>query len=253
MRYFLELAYSGAEYCGWQRQPTVVSVQQTLEQSLSKLLRHEVLVVGCGRTDTGVNASYYVAHFDSYTELPENFIFKINCVLPGDIAIFSIQPVFCDAHARFDAVRREYKYYIKRHKCPFSRNTTWQYYHDLDVAAMNRAAESLLVNDDFETFSKLHSGNKTTLCKVDRASWEVRGDELIFTISSDRFLRNMVRSIVSTLVDVGRRKITPEQFVEILHSHDRSRASAGAPPQGLFLTNVEYEGLLQPHKLPHSW
>lgn len=243
MRYFIELRYKGAAYCGWQRQNDVPSVQQTLESALSTLLRAEIEVVGAGRTDTGVNASYYVAHFDTEQAVAdtEQLVYKLNLILPEDIAVFSVREVAPEAHARFDAVRREYRYYIEQKKNPFTREGSWQYYVPLDVEAMNRAAESLLSYEDFTSFAKLNSNNKTNICHIYHAEWvREESDRLCFTVAADRFLRNMVRALVGTLVDVGRGRYTPEQFEEIVASRDLSRSSGGAPAQGLFLSDVRY-------------
>lgn len=242
MRYFAELGYKGTSYRGWQRQADSPSVQGAIEHALSTLLRAEIPITGAGRTDTGVHASYYVAHFDMPVETddPASFLYHLNSILPHDIAIYSLTPVAEDAHARFDAVEREYKYYVARYKDPFRRDTAWIYLPHLDVESMNLAAESLLSAEDFTTFSKLHSGNKTNICKVSRAVWERTEEGLVFTIRADRFLRNMVRSIVGTLVDVGRGKISPDEFSDILASQDRSLASGSAPAQGLFLNDVRY-------------
>ena len=243
MRYFIEFRYKGAAYCGWQRQNDVPSVQQTLERALSTLLRAETEVVGAGRTDTGVNASYYVAHFDTEVAIidTKQLVYKLNLILPEDIAVFGIKEVAPEAHARFDAVRREYRYYVEQSKNPFTRDGSWQYYVPLDVDAMNRAAECLLRYEDFTSFAKLNSNNKTNICHIYHAEW-VRedNDRLCFTVAADRFLRNMVRALVGTLVDVGRGRYTPEQFEEIVASRDLSRSSGGAPAQGLFLSEVEY-------------
>ncbi len=242
MRYFIELRYKGAAYCGWQRQNDVPSVQQTLERALSTLLRVDTEVVGAGRTDTGVNASYYVAHFDSDVALEDvaQFVYKLNLILPEDIAIFRIREVAPEAHARFDAVQREYRYYIEQTKNPFTRDGSWQYYVPLDVDAMNRAAECLLRYEDFTSFAKLNSNNKTNICHISHAEWVRDGERLCFTVVADRFLRNMVRALVGTLVDVGRGRYTPEQFEEIVASRDLSRSSGGVPAQGLFLSDVRY-------------
>ncbi len=241
MRYFIEFSYLGRAYCGWQRQSDVPSVQQTLERRLSTLLREQVEVVGAGRTDTGVNASYYVAHFDSDNVVDCNkMAYKLNCILPEDIAIGGISPVANDAHARFSAVQREYTYLISPNKNPFTRHLSWQYYVALDVDAMNNAAEKLLHFEDFTTFAKLNSNNKTNICHVTYARWIENNGVLCFTIRADRFLRNMVRAIVGTLVDVGRGRYTPEEFGEILHAKNLSLASGGAPAEGLFLSDVRY-------------
>lgn len=243
MRYFLELSYRGTSYNGWQRQTNAPSVQQTIEQALSAILRAPIEIIGAGRTDTGVHASYYVAHFDvekAIEESVEQFCYHLNAMLPHDIAIQSITPVANDAHARFDAVEREYTYYILPFKEPFTRKTTWQYYVPLDVERMNRAAAILLEYNDFTAFSKLHSANKTNICTITQARWRLCGERIVFTISADRFLRNMVRAIVAALVDVGRGKIDEQAFREIIESRDRSRARGSAPSQGLFLSGIAY-------------
>lgn len=242
MRYFAELSYKGTSYNGWQIQKNAPSVQQTLQEAMSTLLRERIEVVGAGRTDTGVHAAYYVVHFDAAAEIPDHeaFAYHLNSILPADIAVFGIYPVADTAHARFDAVEREYKYHILADKNPFRRETTWQYYVTLDEVKMNEAAAAMLRAEDFTTFSKLHSGNKTNICNVTHALWERVGGELIFTIRADRFLRNMVRSTVGTLVDVGRGKLTVDDFSRILGSRDRSLAGGSAPAQGLFLTDVTY-------------
>ena len=242
MRYSLELQYDGAAYCGWQRQPDMPTVQQTIEQALTKLLRTPTEIVGAGRTDTGVNASYYVAHFDADVEVDlQQLHYKLNMMLPKDIAIFSVTPVADGAHARFDARQREYRYYICPTKNPFRRYSAWLYYVSLDVDKMNRAAAKLLEYDDFTSFAKLNSNNKTNICRVMDAHWSVEADGvLVFTIRADRFLRNMVRSIVGTLVDVGRGRYSVEEFCKIVEAKDLSLSSAGAPAQGLFLSDVVY-------------
>lgn len=242
MRYFIHLSYKGTNYCGWQRQPDVMTVQARLETALSTLLRQPIALTGCGRTDTGVHASYYVAHFDTVEKenLAKDFVYHLNCFLAQDIAIKTITEVSDNAHARFDAKRREYTYHILLNKNPFNRDLTWQYLGSLDIDSMNRAAKHLLTHSDFETFSKIGSDNKTTICKVFKAEWTKQDDSLYFNICADRFLRNMVRSIVGTLVDVGRGKISADDFLNILESKDRSKASSSAPAQGLFLSNIEY-------------
>ena len=243
MRYFIELRYNGGAYCGWQRQPDMPSVQQTIEGAISTLLREPILLTGAGRTDTGVNASYYVAHFDTSSPVadPEQVVFKLNHMLPGDIAVSRIVPVAADAHARFSAREREYRYYIEPRKNPFTRAASWQYYVPLDVAAMNRAADVLMEFEDFTSFAKLNSDNKTNICRIVRAGWEESPEGVYrFTIRADRFLRNMVRALVGTLVGVGRGRYTVEQFRDIVASRDLSRSSAGAPAQGLFLSDVLY-------------
>ena len=216
-----------------------------MEKALSTLLRQDVEVVGAGRTDTGVNASYYVAHFDCESGVKDcaQLVYKLNLILPQDIAVKAVREVCEQAHARFDAVEREYTYYISQRKNPFRRFSAWQYYVQLDMERMNEAAATLLEYDDFTSFAKLNSNNKTNICHVVKAEWrraEWDEDLLIFTIRADRFLRNMIRAIVGTLVDVGRGRYTVEEFRDILHSRDLSRSSAGAPAVGLFLSDVKY-------------
>lgn len=245
MRYFIELSYDGAAYCGWQRQPDAPSVQQALEKALSTLLRAEIEVVGAGRTDTGVNASYYVAHFDVENTIADckQLVYKLNLILPRDIAVTKVREVKTEAHARFDAVEREYTYYISKRKNPFRRFSAWQYYVPLDMDKMNQAAAVLLRYDDFTSFAKLNSNNKTNICRVMRAEWrtdEKDADVMIFTIRADRFLRNMIRAIVGTLVDVGRGRYTVDDFERIVAARDLSLSSAGAPAEGLFLSDVKY-------------
>lgn len=243
MRYFVELQYDGAAYCGWQRQPDAETVQGVIEQRLSMLRRVTTEIVGAGRTDTGVNASFYVAHFDSDEAVDcAQLAYKLNKVLPDDIAILRIYEVEGDKHARFDAKQREYTYFLTPHKSPFRRFSAWYFAVDLDVESMNRAATALLRYDDFTSFAKLNSNNKTNICHISHAQWVVEsGGVLRFTIRADRFLRNMVRAIVGTLVDVGRGRYTVEQFEDIIRSKDLSRSSAGAPACGLFLSDVRYE------------
>ena len=242
MRYFIELQYDGTAYFGWQRQPNATTVQGTIEAKLSMLRGVPTEIVGAGRTDTGVNASYYVAHFDSDSDVDcSQLVYKLNKVLPPDIAILSIREVEPTKHARFDAREREYTYYITSKKSPFRRFSAWYYAVELDIEAMNEAAKRLLEYDDFTTFAKLNSNNKTNICHISHASWESMPDgTLRFTIRADRFLRNMVRAIVGTLVDVGRGRYTVEQFDDIVRSKDLSRSSTGAPAVGLFLSDVKY-------------
>lgn len=246
MRYFIYLSYDGAAYCGWQRQPDAPSVQETLEKALSTLLRENILITGAGRTDTGVNASFYMAHFDCEKQIDDcgKVCYKLNLILPQDIAVSQIRKVSNEAHARFDAKEREYTYIISQHKNPFRRYSAWQYYVALDFDKMNLAAEKLLNYDDFTSFAKLNSNNKTNICHITKAEWSRDPKDkavLIFTIRADRFLRNMIRAIVGTLVDVGRGRYTVEEFEDIIRSKELSRSSAGAPAQGLFLSDVIYE------------
>lgn len=245
MRYFMTLAYRGEPFHGWQRQPHDISVQQTVEEALGTILRCGVVpVVGAGRTDTGVNASKMVAHFDTVTPLPDDksaLIRGLNSLLGKDIALFSIIPVKDDAHARFDAVSRTYHYHVHNVKSPFSYPLSWQAPPGLDFALMNEAARLLLETDDFTSFSKLHTDVRTNICKVTRAEWVSEGeDRRVFIITADRFLRNMVRAVVGTLVDVGRGKLTVSQFREIIDRKDRCAAGTSMPAHALFLHDVTY-------------
>lgn len=242
MRYFIELQYDGAAYFGWQRQPDVATVQGTIEQRLSMLRGVPTEIVGAGRTDTGVNASFYVAHFDADAAVDcAQLAYKLNKVLPPDIAILRIYEVTSDKHARFDAREREYTYFLAPQKSPFRRFSAWHYAVNLDVERMNLAAEKLLEYEDFTSFAKLNSNNKTNICHIAYARWSQEADgTLRFTIRADRFLRNMVRAIVGTLVDVGRGRYTVEEFDDIIRSRDLSRSSAGAAACGLFLSDVKY-------------
>lgn len=242
MRYFVELQYDGAAYFGWQRQPDVPTVQGVIESKLSMLLRTTIEIVGAGRTDTGVNASYYVAHFDTDVAVDcEQLCYKLNKVLPDDIAILAIREVSPTLHARFDAKEREYSYFLTTKKSPFRRFSSWHFAVSLDVDRMNEAAAKLLEYEDFTSFAKLNSNNKTNICHLSYARWEMLDDgTLKFTIRADRFLRNMVRAIVGTLVDVGRGRYTVDEFEDIIRSKDLSRSSAGAAASGLFLSDVKY-------------
>lgn len=240
IRYFLELSYQGSNYCGWQRQPNAMSVQQTLEESLSKLLREPCFVTGCGRTDTGVHASHYVAHFQSNSErvTDVDFLYHLNCILPADIAVSAVYP--CELHARFDARYREYRYIISRHKDPFLQSYSWLITTPLDVQAMIEASQVMLLHSDFTSLARLHSDNKTNICKIAKVDWEVNEKTITFVIGADRFLRGMIRATMGTLVDVGRGKLTALDFEGVLMARDRGKASSAAPAQGLFLSKIEY-------------
>ena len=241
MRYFLELAYNGQNYFGWQRQPKQLSVQEKIEFCLSTLLREEINIVGAGRTDTGVHAKKMYAHFDFDGSLTDDFIRRLNSFLPEDISVTSIHCVAPEAHARFDAVKRTYHYHIYTQKNPFTTTTSWQIRKPLDIEKMNEAAKYLIKKADFGSFAKLHTDVKTNICTVYRAEWiQIEKDFFCFEITADRFLRNMVRAIVGTLVEVGLGKITPSDFINIIDKKDRKFAAASAPPQGLFLVEVLY-------------
>ncbi len=237
------MAYNGAAYCGWQTQPSLPTVQQTVEQALALLLRRPVAVVGCGRTDTGVHAADFYAHFDVDDDCPFDpsaIVFKLNNLLPTDIVVFDIVPVAANAHARFDATSRTYQYHVSRQRLPFRQGLYSRIYFDPDVATMNRAAQVLMEYDDFTSFAKTHTQVKTNICHLVEAHWDRVGDELVFTIRSNRFLRNMVRSVTGTLLDVGRGKLGIEGLREIVERKDRQAAGVSMPACGLFLTKVEY-------------
>ncbi len=240
MRYRIDLSYDGTNYHGWQSQPNAVSVQETLENALSKVLREKISVTGCGRTDTGVHAEYYVAHFDSINEIDNKTADRLNGLLPDDISIFSINKTSDDFHARFDAKKRSYKYVISKRKNPFLKTYSWYVRYPLDIDSMQKAADCLFNYTDFTSFSKLHTDVKTNNCKIFHAQFECTDDLIVFRISADRFLRNMVRAIVGTLVDVGKAKISIDEFCKIIESKNRCEAGQSVPAAGLFLTEVEY-------------
>ena len=240
------MAYNGAAYCGWQTQPELPTVQLTLEKALTTLLRQPIAVVGCGRTDTGVHASDFYAHFDCNEELGERTAeleFKLNNILPPDIVVFSIFRVSDNAHARFNATARTYQYHVSDRRLPFRQGQYCRIYFRPDIDQMNRAAEVLMEYDDFTSFAKLHTQVKTNICHLTEAHWDTVGDEWVFTIRSNRFLRNMVRSVTGTLLDVGRGKLTIEGLREIIERKDRCAAGVSMPACGLFLTKVEYPNL----------
>ena len=242
MRYFIEFAYKGTNYHGWQTQPNAVTVQETLDQALSIVLNCDITTLGAGRTDTGVHASQMYAHFDCFEELDsETIVYKLNSYLPNDIAVFRIIPVHFDAHARFDAKKRTYEYHINTVKNPFTNETSWYHHNEPDVNLMNEAAQMLIGKRDFQSFSKVHTEVNNFNCEVFEANWHKENDKLIFTISADRFLRNMVRAIVGTLVNIGLGKLNIAQLETIIASKDRSKAGFSVPAHGLFLTKVEYE------------
>ena len=242
VRYFIELAYNGSRYHGWQIQPGASSVQEEINRALSTLLRQDIYVVGAGRTDTGVHASFFVAHFDIECELPEpqQVVYKLNGLLDKDIAIYKIYRVPMDKHARFSAISRTYKYYIDKTKDPFTYPFAWKAYPLPDIQAMNEACRVLFDYTDFTSFSKLHTDVKTNNCIIYEAQWEETDKQLIFTVKANRFLRNMVRAIVGTLIDVGRGKLTTEDVRKIIESKNRCNAGTSVPAPALFLCHIEY-------------
>jgi tRNA pseudouridine38-40 synthase len=244
MRYFLTLSYLGTRYSGWQIQPNAPSVQETLEQALSTLLRRNTEITGCGRTDAGVHARYYVAHFDADGALPKTFLNGVNSILPPDIAIHEARPVHAEAHARFDAFERSYAYHISLRKDPFSTDMAWFYpnYRALDLQKLKETAELLLHYQAFFPFCKTHSGVDNYGCDLKRASWEIPegAHEMIFHITANRFLRGMVRLIVGACIQVATGKLDLNDVKRALDEQKTLKKSLSVPPHGLFLTAVHY-------------
>jgi len=249
LRYFIHFSYFGKHYHGWQVQPNATSVQGELTKALSLLLKSEIEIIGAGRTDSGVHAKEMYAHFDFNNEInSKELIKKLNSFLPKDIAVFDIFRVNDDAHARFDASRRTYQYHIHLQKDVFREDFSWYFYKNLDVQRMNKASEVLLKYIDFQCFSKSNTDVFTYNCNIVEAFWKKEGNQLVFTVSADRFLRNMVRAIVGTLIGVGLHKVSIEQFEEIIKSKNRSKAGFSVPAHGLYLTKIEYPFLEQKNR-----
>lgn len=242
MRYFVELSYLGKNYHGWQIQPNAISVQEKVNDAFTTILRKPTIVMAAGRTDTGVHASQMFVHVDTDVAIDNNtYLYKLNALLPDDIAIHSIFKVKADAHARFSAVSRSYEYSIYLGRNPFSLDTSWQFFkQQLDVEKMNQAAKVLFEYTNFKCFSRSKTDVKTYNCTITNAEWILEGKKLTFYISADRFLRNMVRAIVGTLVEVGIGKSSIEDLKNIIKSQDRSNAGTSAPARGLSLTAVKY-------------
>ena len=245
-RFFLHLAYDGTAYHGWQQQPNALTVQQVIQESLSLVLSRSVQITGAGRTDSGVHARNYYAHFDTDIVFsPQELtllVYRLNRILPKDISIFSAFQVDPDVHARFSASSRTYRYYISRNKDPFSQLYAWQYNGVLNVDAMNASADKLLLHNDFTCFSKSGSDNTTNLCTIEESYLEQQGHMLVYHVKANRFLRNMVRAIMGTLMDVGKGKIDDGRFDEILKHGTRSDAGESVPAKGLFLEKIDYPG-----------
>jgi tRNA pseudouridine38-40 synthase len=243
-RYFILISYNGQKYNGWQLQKNALSVQAIINDGLTKIFKEEINVVGCGRTDSGVHAKKFYAHFDLMKELRSEklvgYLKKLNGYLPKDIKMIDLIPVKSDAHARFDAEKRTYQYYISLEKDPFLNDFAYFIDYNLDLQLMNQAAQILQEYEDFTSFSKLHTQVKTNNCTITEANWTKDSHLLVFTISADRFLRNMVRAIVGTMINVGRKKITLEDFRNIIEARDRSKAGYSVPAKGLFLTGIKY-------------
>jgi tRNA pseudouridine38-40 synthase len=256
MRYKVILSYDGSAFAGWQIQPHEQTIQECLQKSLSTLLNENTTVTGAGRTDSKVNAIMYVAHFDSNSSNldAESLAYKLNAILPQQIKVHGVSEADSEFHARFDAVEREYKYFLHRKKDPFIRQYSWFCGYPLDVAKMNEAASKLLGRHDFKCFQKIGSDNRTSVCTVTEAVWETytpnhvrmmgypasEGDYLVFTIKADRFLRNMVRAIVGTLIDIGRGKQEISWIDSLLEGGSRSDAGESVPGHALFLCGIKY-------------
>lgn len=244
MRYVMSLAFKGTRYHGWQKQHNALSVQSVLDEKLSLLAGTNIETLGCGRTDTGVHAKEFYVHFDAPKPInTEQILFKLNQILPDDIAVFEVKEVAADFNARFDAVSRTYEYIISTKHNPFMIEQAWYQYGKLDIAGMNDAAGLLLGKKDFESFSKVHTQVNNFICEVFEAYWRIEGDQLIFTITANRFLRNMVRAIVGTLVNIGKGKMGPQEIENILAKKDRCEAGQSVPAHGLYLTRIVYPNL----------
>jgi len=245
MRYFVELAYNGTPFFGWQRQPHHISVQEVLEDAFALFLKNKIELTGCGRTDTGVHAKQYFAHFDLNDSLTESYCsdlqYRLNSFLPKEMVIHRIFQVEDELHARFSALNRTYKYYVATSKNPFDFPFTYRVYEKLDLEAMNAAANFLIGNHDFTSFSKLHTDVNNNFCEVKAAFWEQQDEQLVFTITANRFLRNMVRAIVGTLLWVGKGKISVIDFQNIINQKNRCEAGVSVPACALFLEGVKYD------------
>ena len=244
MRYFIKLAYNGTQYPGWQYQPNASSVQETMNKAVSTILNTEINLMGAGRTDTGVHAKEMYAHFDFEKPFEiQNIVHKLNSFLPKDITVYDIITVTDEAHTRFDAVKRTYEYHINTFKDPFLQEHSWYFHQPLDIHLMNEAAQILFNHTDFQCFSKVNTDVNTFDCTIFEAYWTQDNENLIFTISANRFLRNMVRAIVGTLINVGLHKITLADFDTIIKSKSRDQAGFSVPAHGLYLTKIEYDYL----------
>lgn len=241
-RYFIKLAYNGTNYHGWQIQDNAHTVQAEINEKLSLILGKEINVVGCGRTDTGVHAREFYAHFEMEKFKPKlnELTNKLDRFLPNDIVIQKVFKVAPDLHSRFSALDRTYKYYITKVKDPFSSNQSYFYRGPLDIEAMKASCQYLFEFTDFTSFSKLHTQTNTNLCTIKKAEWKVNGDKLVFIITADRFLRNMVRAIVGTMMEIGKGKISENEMKRIIEAKDRSKAGYSVPAEGLFLEKVNY-------------
>lgn len=250
-RYFIEISYLGTNYHGWQIQPNATTVQLILEDALKQLAGDAIKTTGAGRTDTGVHALHFTAHFDSDHSIfttGDRCVYQLNCILPSDIRVKDLYPVITEAHARFSALSRTYEYRISQYKDPFDTPLSWHFFRTLDMAAMNQAAQKLPEYSDFTSFSKLHTDVKTNFCHIMEANWREETGKIIFTIKADRFLRNMVRAIVGTMIGIGLGNIDLRGFSNIIEGKDRSLAGFSVPAHGLYLTEIAYPHLRIPSK-----
>jgi len=242
LRYFIKLAYKGTNYHGWQYQPNAITVQELVNKALSTILKSKIDIVGAGRTDAGVHASEFYAHFDVNIKIKKDeVVYKTNAILPNDIVIYSIFKTNSNLHARFDATSRSYEYHIFLGRNPFKIDTSWQLINkNFDINAMNEASKLLFSYENFKCFSRSNTDVRTYNCKIFNAEWILKGSELIYYISADRFLRNMVRAVVGTLLEIGKGKLSLEDFKSIIESKNRSNAGPSVPAKGLFLTKISY-------------
>ncbi|PID94662.1 MAG: tRNA pseudouridine(38-40) synthase TruA [Bacteroidales bacterium] len=241
MRYFLYLSYKGTNYSGWQIQPNAMTVQEMIEKAMAVVLRERVPIAGAGRTDTGVHAKEMVAHFDLHRDIDiEKLPFRLNSFLPKDIAINKIVAVKDDAHARFSAISRSYEYYLYFDKNPFLQELAYRHHQRLDFDLMNLAANKMIGRHDFTSFSKLHTSNKTNICKIEQAIWQKKYGCWVFSIKANRFLRDMVRATVGTLLLVGQGRISIDDFCQIMAAKDRRKAGSSVAADGLYLVDIEY-------------
>lgn len=240
-RFFIQIKYRGTNYHGWQIQPNANSVQAEINKAITTLLQEEIIVVGAGRTDTGVHATDFFAHFDTEKTIDLKVIcYKLNCILPKDISCVDAFKVDDELHARFSATERTYEYWITNSKNPFLIDGAYFFSQDLDIDKMNEAAQILIRKSDFSCFSKSNTDTFTNDCTINYAKWDLKNDLLVFTISADRFLRNMVRAIVGTLLDVGLGKMAPQEIEQLIASKNRSEAGTSVPAHGLYLTKIKY-------------
>ncbi|TAH28239.1 MAG: tRNA pseudouridine(38-40) synthase TruA [Cytophagales bacterium] len=242
MRYFIDIAYKGSNFAGWQKQKNAHTIQAEIEEKLCWFFKDDIEIVGSGRTDAGVHALQQIAHFNTDTEIvPDFFLYRLNKMLPESIIIKNIYEVDTKAHARFDAIKRSYQYHINRKKNPFSKQLALYYPDKIDSIKMQEATKILLEYNDFQAFSKVHTDVDNYLCQIEEANWEILEDKLVFHISANRFLRGMVRAIVGTLLSVGKNKITLEDFRNIIISKNRQNAGKSIAADGLYLSEVLYD------------